>query len=694
MPNKANRQWFAVAEAGNRRARIAIDGPIGWYGVTARDFRNELADLGTVDDIEVVINSPGGVVGDGVAIYNALKRHPANITTSIEGYALSMGSVIAMAGDSVQMASTGIFMIHDPWSIAMGSATEMRKEADVLDVHKKALIKAYSMRPGVSPEDASQLMADETWMDADLALSFGFVDSLFDAPEEEATDEDQQALGLSGDEITAFLERLGGKAPSWASTQISSFTTARAARVVPMAKAENPMPHEKVNDGAANSAENQAAVADAEVRGVASERARVAAIQSAFNGSGLPEQFAKARDKAIANGSTVEAFQDVLETLTSCQDAEPAGRDATAYAGEDARDKFRMGATSALTAVAGLGALDPQNEYNSMTMAEIARASLLAANVRPAGSRMDIVGMAFTHSTSDFPHILHDIAHRSLLAAFAEVEETYSQWTSTGTFRDFRNHDRIGWNAFENLELLPEGGEYKRDTFDDYKETAKIDTHGKMFNITRQAIINDDIGVFSQVPAMFGEAARRTIGAKAVEILVTNPKMGDGKALFHTDHGNVNTTATDINTDSVSAIRRAMALNKGRRTQDDAQPSGIRPDILLCPLSLEDRANVLAASETYIAGGVLGDNVSRTPNVVRNAFTVIADPRLDAISQTTWYMLSSNRPAIEVGFLDGNQSPYLEAKNGWSIDGVEMKVRLDAGINAVEYMTIYKQTGA
>jgi len=689
---------------GNRRARIAIDGPIGYWDISARDFREALDSLGEVDEIEVIVNSPGGSVGAGVAIYSALKRHSARIITSIEGYALSMGSVIAMAGDVVQMSSASVFMIHDPWSMAMGSAEEMRKEAEVLDVHKQALVNAYSLRAGVTEEAAAELMTAETWMDSNRALELGFIDSVFDAPEEDENEEDDSAtaMGLTADEMSEYLTRLGGNAPAWAREQINSFTTARAARVVSMAQAENPMPDKKKTGSAVEGAENEndanaQAVADAEARGAeagaTAERNRVAGIRKAFDDAKLPAQFNKARDKAIENGVSLEDFQTTVETLTDCQDATPAGRDASAYAGEDAREKFRVGATAALSAVAGLGTVDRANEYNSMSMAEIARASLIAGNQRPLGSRMDIVAMAFTHSTSDFPHILHDIAHRSLLAAFDEVEETYSDWTSTGNFRDFRNHDRIGWNGFENLEMIKEGGEYKNDTFDDYKESASIDTHGKMFNITRQAIINDDIGVFSQIPRMFGEAARRTLGAKVIEILVTNPKMGDGVAMIHATHGNLNATGAAISTDSVSAIRRAMALNKGRRTQDDAQPSGIRPNILLCPLSLEDRAMVLAASETYVEAGPLADSYSRMANSVRNTFKVVADPRLDQISTTDWYMISNTRPPIEVGFLDGNQTPYLEAKNGWRVDGVEWKVRLDAGINALEYMTIYKQAG-
>lgn len=707
MPKNKTRNWFAMQALGNRHAQIAIDGPIGWYGVSARDFRDALDELGDVDEIEVVVNSPGGSVGDGVAIFAMLRKHKARIIISIEGYALSMGSVISMAGDVVRIGSASIMMVHKPWSVAMGNATEMRKEADVLDVHEKSLMNAYTRRSGITAEAATEHMDAETWMDSGKALELGYVDEIFDAPESDDDDDDDDASafarGMSSDEMDDFLARLGGNAPEWARGQITSFTAARAARVIPNGNREKPMPKEVKKDdsaaaGASNDTANTPASDDAQAKaranGVASERARVAGIRDAFATAKLPDNFISARDKAEADGSTVAEFGKVVEALTSCVDSTPAAADATAYAGEDSRDKFRKGAADALSALAGIGKHDPQNEYNSMSLSEICRQSLIAGNQRAVGNRMEIVGMAFTHSSSDFPHILHDIAHRSLLASYDEVEETFTDWTSTGNFRDFRSHERVGWNSFNNLELIGEGGEYKRDSFSDYKESAKIDTHGKMFSITRQAIINDDIGAFTQIPAMFGQAAKRTVGANVFNVLVANGKMGDGVAMLHATHGNLNTTAAAISTDSVSKIRRAMALNKGRRTEEDAQPSGIRPNILLCPLALEDRAMVLAASEHHIGSGALSENDANTPNSVRNSFTVIADPRLDAISSTDWYMVAGNRPPIEVGYLDGNQTPYLEAKNGWGIDGVEWKVRLDAGVNPVEYMTIYKQVGA
>lgn len=170
------------------------------------------------------------------------------------------------------------------------------------------------------------------------------------------------------------------------------------------------------------------------------------------------------------------------------------------------------------------------------------------------------------------------------------------------------------------------------------------------------------------------------------KILITsNPAMSDGTALFHADHKNLATTTGAPSTATVGKGRTAM------RTQKDGVATlNISPSYLLVPAALEDTARVLMASETDPSQAN-----SRKPNPVRNAAEIIVDARLDEASATAWYLLADpNRfDTIEVGYLDGVSAPFLDQQEGWNVDGVEYKVRIDAAAAPLEFRTMYKNAG-
>jgi ATP-dependent Clp protease protease subunit len=168
---------------GNDTAEILVYDQIGansWTGegLTAKAFAEKLSSMGKLKNIHVRINSPGGSVFDGTAIYNTLKNNPAKVTTIIDGAALSVASIIAMAGDEIRMAKNGYLMIHDPSGVARGGAGEMRKMAEMLDTVKASLVTTYAERSKQSPEKVAEMMTAETWMTAAEAKDLGFVDSV------------------------------------------------------------------------------------------------------------------------------------------------------------------------------------------------------------------------------------------------------------------------------------------------------------------------------------------------------------------------------------------------------------------------------------------------------------------------------------------------------------------------------------
>jgi ATP-dependent protease ClpP protease subunit len=173
-------------------AEILLYEDIGDDGIGAADFARDLQALGRIDQIDLRINSAGGDVFEGLAIHNTLVRHRAKVTVDIDGMALSIASIIALAGDTVRMAENAMFMVHDPWSFMAGSASEMREMADVLDEIKVGLVTVYR-RSGLAHSEISKLMSHETWMGAAQALQLGFIDSITSST---ALDARHQARGL------------------------------------------------------------------------------------------------------------------------------------------------------------------------------------------------------------------------------------------------------------------------------------------------------------------------------------------------------------------------------------------------------------------------------------------------------------------------------------------------------------------
>lgn len=176
--------FFNVIELPNNEARIDIYGevvPDDWRAsdvdTSAVSFRNAIKDLGEVDTLNVHINSPGGSVYDGVAIFNMLRQHKASVTVHIDGLAASIASVIAMSGDKVVMPSNSMMMIHNAMSVSVGNANDMRKMADDLEKINESVINSYiAKNPELDRDYLKALMDDETWLTASEAYELGLVD--------------------------------------------------------------------------------------------------------------------------------------------------------------------------------------------------------------------------------------------------------------------------------------------------------------------------------------------------------------------------------------------------------------------------------------------------------------------------------------------------------------------------------------
>ena len=177
VEGQEGRSWYRIVNVSQAEAEIFIYDEIGFWGISAGDFVNELRDI-KASTITLRINSPGGDVFDGVAIYNAISRHPATVNVFIDGIAASAASFIAMAGDTVTMMPHSQMMIHEAHGLVIGPADDMRKMADILDKSSDNIASIYAERAGGTVAEWRARMRDETWLSDQEAVDAGLADGI------------------------------------------------------------------------------------------------------------------------------------------------------------------------------------------------------------------------------------------------------------------------------------------------------------------------------------------------------------------------------------------------------------------------------------------------------------------------------------------------------------------------------------
>ena len=654
-----NQSWYSIKAKANDTAEISIYDEIGFWGVSAASFAQDLKDCGNnLKQINLHIHSPGGDVFDGIAIYNLLKNHPANVTVYIDGLAASMASVIAMAGNEVIMPENAMMMIHKPWGIQGGDAEDMRKYADLLDKVENTLIPAYASKTGKTPEELAEMLSAETWLNGKECVEQGFADKLAEplvamASIKSRKLEDFENMPKAMKDMLFKPQGNAGTNPALQATPTEQSAPVNTTQTVTVD----------------NTAQVQAEL-----------NKRNADIKAVF------APFGSTHDALL-----VECLGDLSITAEQAKDKLLAklgagttpSATATPYAGNGniVGDSIKQ----SLLARAGIDkdkANAKDNAYNAMTLRELARASLVDRGVSVSGQNaMSMVGLAFTHSSSDFGQILIDVAHKSLLKGWETAAENFEQFTSRGTLTDFRAAKRVGLGDFGYLPQVGEGEEYTYGTIGDEGASVALATYGKLFSITRQAILNDDMHLLTKIPEKMGQAARATIAKLVFALLTGNAKAQDGKALFDASHKNTITNAVL----DIANIDKGIQLMNGF-VNASGEPLEIEPEFMLLPTSMYTRGLQLIKSAS-VEGA---DANSGIINPLRDIVTPVKSARLQVADEKSWYLI--NKEAIEVSYLDGIDTPYIEQQNGFTVDGVSTKVRIDAGVNVIDYRGIVKVT--
>jgi phage major head subunit gpT-like protein len=429
--------------------------------------------------------------------------------------------------------------------------------------------------------------------------------------------------------------------------------------------------------------------------GVAAERKRCQGIDVACRAAHLPTAY---KDKLIADGITLEAAQTrIFEELAKRDrdDAGPVNRPDTGavVTGDDPLVHKRAGIEAAIlhrVAPEFFKLTDEARPYRGMSLLDIGRVYLRARGIRTSQmSRSDLaeamLQRAGMHSTSDFPSLLADVANKTLRAAYDAAPQTWRPLAKLTPLSDFKPSRmlQIG-DAPALLEVL-EHGEFTSGTIAEAKETVQLKTYGRIFAITRQALINDDTNAFSEVPAAFGRKAADLQADLAWAQITANPLMGDGVALFNAAHNNLSGTSDAISVASIGAGRASMRKQTGL---DGVTLLNLSPKNLIVPAAKETIADQFVS--TIVAAQ------SSNVNPFAGRLAVISEPRLDVNSGVSWYLATdvAQAPALYFITLDGQEGPDVRQMEGFDTDGLRYRCRLDVNFAPADFRALYKNPGA
>jgi ATP-dependent protease ClpP protease subunit len=702
------------AKAG--QADLIIYGDIGesWWGesVTAKDVVKQLAELDpSTEQINVRINSYGGSVADGLAIYNALRAHPARKVSTIDGVAMSIASLILMAGDEVQAPETSLLMIHAPWGGIIGNAEEMRRYADILDTYAASMVSAYVRKSGQDADDIRALLTDgkDHYYTGAEAIAEGFADALEQADDAGATTADANAYD-PGALVRGLLQRHLSGAPSQITAMamtachrmaLPSRAAAPPAALTPSAapaaadQPESPastteettMPNEHtpgVTTGAqdpSNAPADRAAILAAERQ----RRSDIRALFARFPGrEGLDAVQQQCEDDPECSADA--AGKRLLETLAkSTEPLNPRGR--VEHVADHDRATFRAGAVAATLHRADPSAnqmTEQAREFRGMNLRDLARAACERAGVRTAGMTPSEIAVKALHSTSDFPYLLESIVTKSLRAGYDGTQRTFVPFCRRATLPDFKTVSRVQLAGAPSLKKVLEGAEYEQGTIGEGAEKYQLSKYGRIVSATWETVINDDLDGLTRLPTMFGRSAADLESDVVYAIITANAALADGVALFHADHTNLGTAGV-ISDTTLSEAREKMLLQKGI----EGRYITVRPEFLIVPPKQLTKAQQFTSLP-------IQPNAASSANPFYNALTIVVEPRLQDSSATAWYV-SANPAAvdtIEYAYLEGAEGVFTETKQGFEVDGVQVKCRHVFAAKAIDYRGLFKNAGA
>lgn len=702
------------------------------------------AALSQIDgDVVIWVNSPGGnpVAAENMRVMLAQRAATDSVTVRVAGDAASAASLMIMGASRIEMSLGSVFMIHDPATITFGTEADHRRGANALSVLAQTYAEVYAARSGQTPEAVRQMMLDETWMGPAEAVEMGFADAVMSeagrsdmsAPVAAMTRSARGAVAAAQENVRRMSRDFSRRA--MASESVPDTGTEPAAGgghnmeghempdTNPAANSGSTNPQQGTSTATAPSMSNAAqstavptspdrasagqgggaeaprqpemtaAPRQSDADAVTAERARITAIMAAaqphIDSGALGRPYVNA---LIEEGVSVEmASHRILNRLSGAQgEIEMAGPALRNRVGRTEQETRREGLTMALTA--RLSGVAPEGEaaeqarpYMDMSIHEMAAVSV--GRDRPGfgsyASREETIQMAM-HTSSDFPNILSTSVNRILQQNYELVERTFTGIAAEMSFNDFRPHDVIRPDEFPELQKVNEGGEIKFGTLGDTGEKVTLGAYATGVTISRQALVNDDLGAIEQVINNAAAIVPEFEETLFWSVFLGNPALSDGTAMFHADHGNLAGSGTAITVAALSAGRQALRSMKAADGKRAIMLNA--PSILLVGPAKETEAEQIVRTITAAKAADVNPFSGRLQIVVT-----------EAITGNEWYLLvdpSRRTHNFKYGYLRDRAAPRVRTEEPFGRQGMSMTLEHDFGAGGVNYRGGYKNPGA
>lgn len=427
------------------------------------------------------------------------------------------------------------------------------------------------------------------------------------------------------------------------------------------------------------------------------ERRRVSEITTLCREFGMDDQMSS----FIENGKSVEDVREAVIDQMRRNGAPIGGR---VVVETDEQDKFRAAAADALILRGGVQLENPAagaRDMRGMSIKDLVVECLEAAGEsgvrrKSADELFTLVQRQFFNPTAAFPVIMDNAIKKAYVEGHKTAPVTFDKWTKRGTLNDFKTHDNnyLSGPAGELLEV-PESGELKHDEWKDAKRpTRKLKTYGKQFTMSRQAFINDDVGLITRMPAKYAASARKTQNKQCYQKLIGTDNIYDGKPLFGKDHKNLLVKGTGITREAVQGM--IMALTN--QTDEFDNVCLIRPAALIVPSGYKFDMYTMFYSPTINTS----DNTQAVNPLYqyRESIEVIEDPTINALcggfgNVMPWWLVGAKEDTdfIEVDYLNGQEVPNIRRSEATGTLGFVWDIYLDWSVNVMDFRGAIKNPG-
>lgn len=727
MKNKQT--WYSAAyNKATDKNEVLIYDQIGLYGVSASQFAVELRQMDSSKRLSVKINSPGGDVFDGIAIYNQLRDYKGGVDTIVDGLAASIASVIAMAGETITMYDTAMMMIHKPWTFTLGDSDQLRKDADLLDKIQEQIKIAYSNKTALTDSELDGIINAETWLSADEAEEYGFATNVIrqEKADKKKNSIKNKILNFGSYETFEKFNQIPSKIAACLVGKVKNNEQETAIEPEPVVEEpiietpKEPEPEitpaletENNEPSQTNPLEKENKMTPEEIKAaVKAEKERSAEIRACGKKLNISnEEIENAIEKDL---SVADASKLFIDKFTTALEPVPGVKVTT-----DVGDKFIELHSASLCHAAGLmknpedskKGVEARKNGGAISLHGVMRSYLENKGIRIANlDGQDLIKKVndelVATGTGDLPSVFENTINKALDTSMNAFAATFPIWTSNKPVKDFRQFSLAKISGVSNVKEIKENQNFEIGAISDKKEVGTLKTNGIFMSLSRQAQINDDLGALVDMGSMLGRSIMEGQERDCYDYLYGTGGAGptmteDSVSLFDVStHGNYLTSggAAPSSTTIDAGVLAMMTRPKLKANPADAtEYTGIMPRFLLVPPKHKGAAERTVYSPTY--------PVATYPAGVYNAYAasgstplvVVTSAYLGSLDADGWYLLADpmSIPTIVRLTLNGNESPYIEQDIGRGKDplGLSFRCYYDWAFMAGDWRGMYLNDG-